>query len=378
MGNFNPHSSYEEWHISGGIDVGYIPISIHILRTKSDHGKWFLRSRCAISIHILRTKSDEQHQNKHFSHTISIHILRTKSDRWQDRYRDQSIISIHILRTKSDQRQKDGFNRFNDFNPHSSYEEWPVSLTAGSGQTYFNPHSSYEEWLLPYQQLWLQCHFNPHSSYEEWRGATVWPRKKPLFQSTFFVRRVTFISSGISSLTNISIHILRTKSDAFHVLFSVGASYFNPHSSYEEWRHKIRLSVRTRHFNPHSSYEEWPIAACNCSAFRYFNPHSSYEEWLPCFSNIPHIFHFNPHSSYEEWPFSDILAISVRSISIHILRTKSDFIAAFVLGFFYDFNPHSSYEEWPLFHVSLRVGQGFQSTFFVRRVTHILKPLRTE
>ena len=145
-----------------------------------------------ISIHILHTKDDSTSQSKRIYSTISIHILHTKDDFW---YAAAAWSSIY-------------------FNPHPSYEGWLYPVHCHLVQFHFNPHPSYEGWLDTNLQLSASGYFNPHPSYEGWHSWIMLQILSKSFQSTSFIRRMTYSDLLFSFYCGISIHILHTKDDA--------------------------------------------------------------------------------------------------------------------------------------------------------------------
>ena len=171
---------------------------------------------------------------------------------------------------------------------------------------------------------YILSNFNPHPSYEWWRAPPTKTITLMRFQSTSFIRRMTYNNLAAHSTVKISIHILHTKDDYRRVTFD----------------DNINISIHILHTKDDSNFKS------NCFSFRYFNPHPSYEGWQCCRSGNRPTAYFNPHPSYEGWLYL-------------LYRVLSN-------G---DFNPHPSYEGWHLPSLGDSFGTTFQSTSFIRRMT---------
>ena len=120
----------------------------------------------------------------------------------------------------------------------------------------FNPRSSCEERLLVCISALLNSNFNPRSSCEERLTQQRISARLKTFQSTLLMRGATRQIRSRQGFLVISIHAPHARSDRMASLLKITREDFNPRSSCEERRARIRLAGHPRHFNPRSSCEE--------------------------------------------------------------------------------------------------------------------------
>ena len=188
--------------------------STHLIRDVT-YLKSMICSTSSISIHTSHTRCDEIVESLGEFISISIHTSHTRCD-WS-RLRIQlwpsSFQSTHLIRDVTPSRRM-GIDSSDYFNPHISYEMWPVPRSHLSGSChYFNPHISYEMWHgYPIRQD-IHIYFNPHISYEMWLSCP----------------------NCSTNGKKISIHTSHTRCDDLHLFDAPRSKNFNPHISYEMW-----------------------------------------------------------------------------------------------------------------------------------------------
>ena len=170
---------------------------------------------------------------------------------------DEPDISIHAPHARSDKVRPKSFTSTCYFNPRSSCEERPWSVSRVKYKEYFNPRSSCEERHCEHPMLHRERYFNPRSSCEERRErwdleylGTDISIHAPHARSDlrqYQARRALRISihapharsdcssSTLSSLvTDISIHAPHARSDGMGCNSFRTYQHFNPRSSCEE------------------------------------------------------------------------------------------------------------------------------------------------
>ena len=141
------------------------------------------------STHLIRGVTPLILSNSTTTVEISIHTPHTRCDKVQYIVIDDSSkISIHTPHTRCDTLYKLAVWSIEGISIHTPHTRCDKSLLAGTlTKNYFNPHTSYEVW-----PLWLETQQYPtkfQSTHLIW-GVTGWGQWKK-FQSTHLIRGVT-------------------------------------------------------------------------------------------------------------------------------------------------------------------------------------------
>ena len=188
--DFNPHPSYEGWLLYHSWQVlSMLFQSTSFTRRMTRKLGDVTYAEVFQSTSFIRRMTISTKKSNKKSH-ISIHILHTKDDLFLSsafslkRFQSTSFIrrmtpyhscwscslwvfqSTSFIRRMTENRPPCAI--FTHFNPHPSYEGWPMWLLTISQIWHFNPHPSYEGWRRRHGRRAYKTHFNPHPSYEGW------------------------------------------------------------------------------------------------------------------------------------------------------------------------------------------------------------------
>ena len=195
--DFNPRSSCEERPGLLVLPTHPLQISIHAPHARSDLGYKRTMRHAGISIHAPHARSDHDRIHSMKELCISIHAPHARSDALSSHLLILPIISIHAPHARSDDIAKSTDNGTSDFNPRSSCEERLCGISVSALSMYISIHAPHARSDIPYIIVFIH-------------------------------------------LSDISIHAPHARSDDIRAQGCTSAGYFNPRSSCEERRSKMR------------------------------------------------------------------------------------------------------------------------------------------
>ena len=180
--HFNPHPSYEGWRIVpysalNGIDFNPHPSyegwphAHHILHGALKFQSTSFIRRMTGNMWLIMT-GWRLFQSTSFIRRMTLVV--GVAALWAG-FQSTSFIRRMTVITAANQIRYI-FQRCNNyhFNPHPSYEGWPVFYLPLREWWDFNPHPSYEGWRTAQLHVQSRRDFNPHPSYEGWLIISPW------------------------------------------------------------------------------------------------------------------------------------------------------------------------------------------------------------
>ena len=277
-------------------------ISIHAPHARSDTTDLCSARALFISIHAPHARSDYTSVAGNSYGSISIHAPHARSDTGKSITSYCHIqISIHAPHARSDELQRQQQNVIQEFQSTLLMR----GATRQLDQALDN--EEFQSTLLmrgATPRLWQQKrppNFNPRSSCEERPGGITSDVVVYTFQSTLLMRGATLaVEIRADAMQFQSTLLMRGATWALPCSLAATED-FNPRSSCEERRKRLRLSAGI-HISIHAPHARSDASArTSSSRSAHFNPRSSCEErhtGKP--RRAAHLSDFNPRSSCEE------------------------------------------------------------------------------